>query len=89
MHKVSNDAAVSSIDFNKLNSIDVAKCLKMLLDKCIPKLASAKFIKVFIPKLSVLLESQVFNCNLTNFPSLAKLQDSMVDFIQLKMHFVL
>jgi len=33
MHKVSNDAAVSSIDFNKLNTIDITESLKMLLDK--------------------------------------------------------
>ena len=52
MYKISNDAAVSSIDFNKFNSIHIAKSLQMSFDKCIPKLASAKSIKVFIPELS-------------------------------------
>ena len=75
MYKVSNDAAVSSIDFNKFNTIDVAKSLQMRLYKCIPELASTKSIESFAPKLSWLLEVQVFNRNLADFPSLAKLQD--------------
>lgn len=64
MDKVSDDATVSGVDFNELDSICVAESLKMSLDKRMSELRSAKPVQIFAPELIAFLELQVFNRNL-------------------------
>ena len=61
----------------------------MVLYKRVSELVSTKSIQVLVPELVVLLEIQVFNCNLPNMPILAEFQDVMVYLIQLKVNLVL
>ena len=84
MNKVSNNAAISSIDFNELDTKYVTKSLKMRFYNIESEVVSTQSVQFFVPKLLLGVELQVFTCKLSNVPLLTQLHDSMVDLIKLK-----
>lgn len=71
MNKVSDYTAVSSINFNELDTECIAKCFKMCLDNVKSKLIFAKSVDIFVPELLLVVELQVFTTQFSDMPLFA------------------